>query len=469
MTPAVLQPLTQLRRIGGAGPWGADAPSGIGDLQFSHGLALRFDQGTLLATIRAWNTLNHVEYEIPIEWDGGTAVKTTCTNGAMIYRRNLGLMPNLGSGWYGGLFYDAATGLYFSNRQGNYDTDPATGTCAMVGPEQNGKLTNQTRLIFSIGDKRCANVCRCPQWFADAYLGGGDWYALLGGGGMSACAVGNVSLMPSVCVFQLPAGTGQQTAECIELQGAQYSAYRSESKRQQTDNMRWQEFSDTTPPAHEGWPAQPYLTGDPGWWGWAHMVWAGMTWIDHPGVSGPLYYMAEPCQTTAQQADGLPGCEYYGHNDLSPAPCSGWSGQVACLNTSAKRPVWYTTSWLDLADVAQGRRSPESVQSVRTEFSIPNIVIPAKGWPSTDRDGVGAATAYDDTRGATIYAFTVTGGQKTDGTTSAWPVTQFYQVEAPDVPPDPQPEPPATSSTRILDATGQEVGMLTVKAPLTLG
>ena len=466
-TPAVLDPLVHLRRVGSSGPWRGDAPSGIGDLQFSHGLALRFDAGTLLAVVRAWSTLRHVEYEIPLTWDGATA--TNVGGGGFYFRRDLGVMPNLSTGWYGGLFYDQATGLYFSNRQGNYDTDPAVMTTSLVGPlNSSGKLTNTKKLIFSIGDKRCANVCRVPQWFTDDYLGGGDWYALCGGGGMSACATGNVSLMPSLCVFQLPAADGQVNVNCLELQGCAYSAYTSESKRQQTTNLRWQEFGDTAPPAHDGWPAQPYLTDEPGWWGWAHTVWAGMTWVDVPGISGPLFYIAEPCPTTAQEDAGKPGCEYYGHNDGSANPCSGWSGQKACLNTSAKRPVWYVTDWRQLAEVAQGSRKPEDVQSARVEFTIPGIVIPTAGWPATYRDGVGAAVAYDETRDAWIYAFTHTGGEKSDGTTNPWPVTQVYQLEVPDEPVPPEPEPPPETTTRILDADGNEVATVTVKAPYTI-
>jgi hypothetical protein len=471
--PAVLDPLVHLRRIGSGGPWGSDAPSGIGDLTFSAALALRFDHGTLLATVRVWNTLNHVEYEIPIEWDGSTAVKTTLPNGALVYKRNLGPMPGMGtSGWYGGLFYDAPTGLYFSNRQGNYDTSGDVMTCSLVGHESNGKLVGDKQLKFSIGDKRVSNICRIPQWFADDYLGGGDWYCVCGGGGASAVNTGNVSLMPSVCAFRLPEGSGVQTAECLELQGCQYSAYRSESTRQETLNMQWQEFGDTEPPFVNGWPGQPYLTGAPGLWSWAHLVWAGMTWVDAPGVSGPMFYLCEPCQTTAQLNAGTPGCEFYGHNDGSPNPCQGNAGAKACLNTSAKRPVMYVTDWHDLAEVAQGQRDPCTVQSTRVEFPIPNILIPAKGWPNTDRDGVGCATAYDETRQAWIYGLMINGGQKPDGTTNTWPTIQVYQVEAPEEPepPEPTPEPPDEETTMvILDAEGVEVATVTVKPPYTFG
>ena len=441
MTRTQLDPLVHLRRFGGSGPWRGDAPGGIGDLYYAHALALRFDHGTLLATFRAWNTLNHVEYEVPVTWDGSTAVGVG--GGGLYFRRNLGVMPNLSTGWYGGLFYDAATGRYFSNRCGNYDTDPSVMTCSMVGVESGGKLVNQKRLTFSIGDKRCQYVANVPHWVANDYLGGGEWYALCGGGGMSACATGNVSLMPSLCVFQLPAGDGAQTVECLELQGAIYSAYKNNS-RQPTTPMRWQEFgNDCKPPNPSGWPAQPYLTDDePGYWGWAHLVWAGMTWIDTPAVSGPLFYIAEPCQSASQMTNNQPGCEYYGHNDGSDAPCSGWSGQKACLNTSAKRPVWYTTAWEDIAAVARGTRAPETVKSTRVEFTIPGIVIPATGWPDTDRDGVGASVAYDDTRDAYVYGLMITGGQKTDGTDNAWPLVQFYQVESASVAPLPLPSPP---------------------------
>ena len=381
-------------------------------------------------------------------------------------------MPNLSSGWYGGLFYDPPTGLYFSNRLVNYDTDAAVATTSIVGIESNGKLVNKKSLTFSIGDKRTANVCRIPRWFGDEYLGGGDWYGVCGGGGASAVNTGNVSLMPSLCAFRLPGGDGTQNAECLELQGAQYSSYVAESTRQQTENMRWQEFGDTDPPFNNGWPGQPYLTGDAGQWSWAHLVWAGMTWVDAPGISGPLYYIAEPCQNTTQLEAGTPGCEFYGHNDGSPNPCQGNAGAKACLNTSAKRPVMYVTDWRDLAEVAQGLRAPASVQSRRVEFPIPNIMIPARGWPDADRDGVGCATAYDETRDAWIYGLMIGGGQKADGTFSNWPTIHVYQVEASEEPepPEPTPEPPDEATTMlILDAEGVEVATVTVKPPYTFG
>jgi hypothetical protein len=471
-SPAVLDPLVHLRRFSGVGPYGGDAPSGIGDLVFSAGLALRFENGKLLATIRAWNTLNHVEYEIPIEWDGSTAVRTTGPNGAMVYRRNLGPMANLSTGWYGGLFYDVPTGRYFSNRQGNYDTSGDVMTTSFVGVESNGKLVNQQQLTFSIGDKRVANVCRIPQWFADAYLDGGDWYGICGGGYQSVIGTGNVSLMPSLCAFQLPEGDGRQDVPCIVLQGCQWSKYVQNSERQQTDNMRWQEFGDTDPPVAGGWPAKPYEMGIMGHWGWAHMAWAGMTWVDAPGVSGPLYYICEPCQSSSQVSAGTPGCEFYGHNDGTAAPCHGGAGSQACINCSAKRPVWYVTDWHDLAAVAQGTRLPHSVQSRRVEFDIPGILIPTRGWPSADRDGVGVATAYDETRHAWIYGLTINGGQKPDGTVNNWPITHLYQIEAPDEPepPEPEPEPPDETSTMlILDGDGNEIATVTVKPPYSFG
>jgi hypothetical protein len=423
--PDVLNPLAHLKRLGGFGPYGGDQPSGAGDLIYASGMALRSEDGILYATIRAWGTGNHLDYELPITWDGNTIMRAS---GAMKFRRNLGPMPGLGSLWGGGLFYDPDTQRYFSNRTGEYDTDPTIGYTSTMGKlSPTGQLYYLANFSFSIGDKRTQTVCKVPQWFADAYLGGGPWYAVCGGGAKS----GNLqycSLLPSVCVFQLPDTTGKAHIQCVELQGSEHARYRAAQNRQATGSMRWQELPDSDPPTKGGWPAQPYLTGGPGYWNNGHSAWAGMTWIDAAGVSGPVFYMAEPSQSASQATTDKPGCEWYGHNDGSAAPCPGWSGNKATINSSARAPVLYVTDWKDLAAVAQGQRESKSVQSIRYDWTFPGIMIPMRGLPAQDREGKGVSVAYDPVHGVWFYGLMISGGQLTNGTFNNWPIIHLYQV-----------------------------------------
>lgn len=251
------------------------------------------------------------------------------------------------------------------------------------------------------------------QAWADRYTGG---KSLLAGRYREAGAAGGS--MGPVLTAIAPWQDGNPPAPGASLSALPLMYFNTIS--QHTSDTSWMEFR---------------LNGDPDYTYYsAGDHWRGGAWIQR-GTKKALVlggrhgtYDGDPACSTASHGDGCHGAI----GSTTPPYCYGEGGSTCPSPIGVSNSKGYHTGpykprliFIDpdeLADVAQGKRSPKSIDAYAS-------FDPSKDWPWTDSDRLNdiAGVAYDSNNGF-LYVAQANAYRPGGGYSTPWPVIHVYKV-----------------------------------------